>query len=301
MDAHADDEATAQPVLPDTLLEVSLRQTKLRTEIRRRAVQFETARRLRVLQSRPVPSGDFGHPTHDQARALHEVLARRLHTEIAAGATVHRRIPVLLRWLPLTVTLVDGVIIYAFSADIFNVPAGDLGPNGRAAVALAVLCSSIAYGWLSITGTRLRDYRSRLGRIELRLTDGFTRLLVAVSLVIGTILGILMYLRVVEKATVAGDAYIAADQVSVLGWIFAILGFCANLTVLTVHALDGSAVAADTRRIGRALKRHLWRQRLSRWLTFRRSLAIHPRVRPIDEEASSEQQDAVATVDDQAA
>lgn len=260
------------PVLPDTLLEVRRRELEARRLHRRNALGTERLHQLRVRATGFVSGGDLGNPAVADAQTLHRALTLMVNTEIASGATVHRRVPRLLRMLPWAVALLDGVILYAFLADIFNVPSGDLGPNGQAALALAVLGSAITYTWLSVTGTRLRDHRSRLGAVEWRLTDAFTRFLVVVAAVLATSLGVLMYHRVTDKAALAGDLYIPADQIVVLGCVFAILSVSANLSVVTVHALDGSAMAADLRRVGAALHRHELHLRQARWAAVRDGL-----------------------------
>jgi hypothetical protein len=271
-----------QPGPTQDLFELRIHQAATLAEIRGRARQLETARRLTERQTRLVPSSEFGYPTTEQAMDLHERLGSRLRTEIAAGATVHQRVPRLLRYLPWAVALLDGLILYTFCADIFNVRPREVSPNGLAAIALAVLGSAIAYAWLSLTGSRLRDHRNHLGGIEWRLTDPSTRIMVGVGLVVSATLGVLMYQRVVDKAALAGEAYISPDQVGVLGWVFAVLSVCANFTVVAVHALDGSALAASLRGIGRAVRRDDVRRSFARRRAFRRALAMRPAVQPLD-------------------
>jgi len=264
-----------------TLLEREIERADRIRAVRREATGHEIRHRIQVLTARRLTS--LGHPTIEQACAVHEELREVVHGDIAQGATVHRRVPRLIRGLPWAVAGLDGLIIYLFSADLFNVPPRDLSANGLAAISLAVLGSAIAYAWLSLTGTRLRDFRTRLGAIAWRLTDAFTRFLVAIAVLIAAAMTVLMYQRVLDKATFASGTYLPEDQIGTLALVFAVLSLCANLTVVAAHALDGSAMAAELRQVGRALRRYDAGQRLGRRLAFRRALGAWPSPHPLHE------------------
>lgn len=215
-------------------------------------------------------------------------LIEQMHLEIAAGATAHERVPRLVRYLPWTVALLDGLILYTFCADIFDAQTGELSRDGLAAMALAVLGSGITYAWLSMTGTRLRDYRAILGEICWRQTGLLTRTLVGIAAVISATLSVLMYERVSEQAQQASGLYVSPAQVPVLGLVFAILSLCANLTVVVVHALDGSSLAAHTRHAGLAIRRSERRLDRVRRIAWRRALRAEVCPDPLDERANTQ-------------
>ena len=257
-----------------SLLELQIGQDSSRSACRGAARRQEVARRYRLLPGLPLRDAAWGYPTLEQVRGLHARLVSRVHADIEAGATVHRPLPGLLRRLPWAVLVLDGLILYSFCADIFNARAAEFTRASVAALALAVMGSGMTFAWLSLTGTRLRDYRNRMGEICWRATSWSTRFLVAASGLIALTLGVLMYARVVEQAAQAGNAYVAAAQVPVLGWVFAILSLCANLTVVAVHALDGSALSAEMRHGGKAIRRaekRLDRARRKAWRTALRA------------------------------
>jgi hypothetical protein len=70
-----------------------------------------------------------------------------------------------------------------------------------------------------------------------------------------------MYLRVSSEVA---DSWLGTDRAPLIGALFAMLSAVANLTVVAVHALDGSDVAAELRHTGRLLARR--ERRLSRLL-----------------------------------
>jgi hypothetical protein len=244
----------AVPGLPADLLALTRRADAEQARSRAAADRAEGRQRLAVLRVRVFRDDGLGHLTLDEVREHRRWLAGRITAEAQAGVTVHRRAPLLIRCLPPAVSLVDGLILYTFCADIFNARATDLSVPGLAAMALALLGSAIAYAWLALTGLRLRDYRTPLGEIGWQQTGLSTRLLLAGALVISGVLGLLMFERVVHQAQQA-LGYVTAGQVPLLGWVFGVLSVCANLTVVAAHALDGSWLAARFREVGTAVHR----------------------------------------------
>jgi hypothetical protein len=268
---------------PPSLLEVKIREDAARAAVRGTARRLEGRRRLQNLQSRSLPDDVLGYPRLDQARRLHDRLTEAVHQDIVDGATVHRRVPRFVRALPWTVAVLDGLVLYTFCADIFNVHLADAGRDGLAAMALAVLGSGISYALLTLAGTRLRDYRTKLGEIRWQQTGWFTRCLLTAAVLVAFTLGVLMYERVLERAVQAGAVYVSPDQAPVLAWIFALLSVCANLTVVAVHALDGSADGAQLRRAGRTVRRAERSFERARHRAWRRALRAEPSPDPLGE------------------
>ncbi len=214
----------------------------------------EALRRAEMEGIRPVRTAHLGHTDVEMLIARHQETGVQLHAERRAGATHHERLPWPLRLVPPVVALLDLVVLHRFCADLFNVRPSDLGPDGLAAIALAVLGSGVAFTWLAMTGIRLRAFRRDLGQIAVRVMDPFTHALVGVGVVLAATMGVLMFERVSDRALSAA-AYLSGGQAMVLALAFAILSFCGNLAVIAIHALDGSQLAAEHRALGHSLDR----------------------------------------------
>lgn len=202
---------------------------------------------------RRLPDRTLGFPRPDVVTARHDRLSAVVAEEVAAGASVHRRLPFAARAVPPVVAVMDGVVLFSFCADVFNVDvAAPFSVAALASVMLALLGSGVAYVWLSLTGLRVRSYRSGLGEVEWRAMRATTWCLLAVSLAVTAALSALMYLRVSSEVA---DSWLGTDRAALIGALFALLSAVANVTVLAVHALDGSDVAAELRHTGRLLSR----------------------------------------------
>jgi hypothetical protein len=202
--------------------------------------------------------GRLGYPDSQTAQARYEHLDRMISAEIAAGATRHDRLPWLVRQIPKLVAMIDCVVLFTFAAVIFNVALDRPLQNPVAALAallLAFLASGAAYTWLAITGDRIKTFRGELGEVLWRIVGATTWLMIAVSGILVTALALLMYSRIVDAVVSAGDA-IEAGTATPLGIVFAVISAVTNLSVVAVHALDGSPQADQQRHIGRLLRRH---------------------------------------------
>jgi hypothetical protein len=200
----------------------------------------------------------FGYPNVDAARDRHAHLARAIDSDLEGGATRHDRLPWLVRQIPRLVAVIDCVVLFTFCGVIFNVDLGHplLTPVPlMAAALLAVLASGVAYTWLALTGDRLKTFRDELGEILWPVVGATTWSMVAGSAVLVGALGVLMYSRVVDEVRAAGDIALAGTAVP-LGLVFAVISAVANLSVVAIHALDGSAHADQHRHAGRLLRRH---------------------------------------------
>ncbi|MCA0368254.1 MAG: hypothetical protein LCH57_09370 [Proteobacteria bacterium] len=58
----------------------------------------------------------------DSIRELHSATANKFRDDLLRGVVVHRRLPRLVRALPLCVLALDLAVLYTFCADLFNVP-----------------------------------------------------------------------------------------------------------------------------------------------------------------------------------
>ncbi len=233
-----------------------------------RAEQRAEVAGLRVehLAERLVHDEHLAHPAFAVVQQFHERVHAAVLGQLERGATVHRRLPRTVRGIPPVVAVADGIVLLAFCADVFNVDWAR--PNWirvLAAIMLALLGSGVSYAWLALTGLRMRTYRGELGEVIWAATGALTRAMLAISVVVAVALAVLMFARVGPEVAQAGKP---TDVAMLVGIVFAVLSFVANLTVVAVHALDASPIAQELRHAGRVLRR---RQRA---LARRREAAV---------------------------
>jgi hypothetical protein len=164
----------------------------------------------------------------------------------------------MIRQIPRLVALIDCVVLFTFCAVIFNVALSEPLQDPiltLAALLLAVLASGVAYAWLALTGDRIKSFRGELGEVLWWVIGGNTWLMIAVAMVVVGALSVLMYSRVAAEVMAAGDA-VQVGMATPLGLVFAVISAVANLSVVAVHALDGSPQADLRRHTGRLLLRH---------------------------------------------
>jgi hypothetical protein len=238
--------------------------------------EAKAAHRLERTVHGRLASPHLGYPTARQLSHLHEALTAKVHHEIVQGATVHQRLPRLVRAISPAVALLDFVVLFSFCAGIFNLPpAHPWTPKTPIAVMLALLGSGVAYTWLSVTGRALRGYRTPMGEIGWAATGRTTRLMLGVSVAVTVALSALMFTRVAAEATVSHQVTATAAQL--LGLVFGVLSAAANLAVIAVHALDGSDDAAQVRRTGKLLHRWERRSGSAALIATRREVGAQPR------------------------
>lgn len=221
-----------------------------RLTVRRIVLQHVEERRLRDSRS--------GYPDAHAARIRYDHLERVISADVQGGSTRHSRLPWLVRQIPRLVAVIDCVVLFTFCGEIFNVLLNDplrTPIPSLAAALLAVLASGVAYTWLALTGDRLKVFRGELGEVLWRVVGATTWFMIAGSVVLVTALAVLMYSRVFDEIQTAGDA-VAAGTAAPLGVVFAVISAVANLSVVAVHALDGSPEADERRFVGRLLRRH---------------------------------------------
>lgn len=219
-----------------------------------------TVRRVKLQHAleRRFWDARLGYPDVHAARARYGHLHRVIDADVEAGATRHGRLSWLVRQIPRLVAVIDCVVLYTFCGFIFNVPLDDPLQDplpALAAALLSVLASGVSYTWLSVTGDRLKTYRGELGEVLWRLVGATTWFMVAASVVLVTVLAMLMYARVSGEVRNAADVAMTGTA-RPLGVIFAVISAIANLSVVAVHALDGSPQADEQRHVGRLLRRH---------------------------------------------
>ena len=238
---------------------------------RRRAQQRRNALLARVelrgaqLEVARFRSGPLGSPDLATTRALYDRLQHGIAADVDSGVTRHRPLSWAVRQVPKVVAAIDGVVLYTFCAVILNVPVGDPLSSpipALAAAFLAILASGASYIWLALTGSRIRTFRDNLGEVRWRLLGVTAWLMIAVSLVLVGALSLLMYDRILSELLDAGDQGQGALATSLAG-AFSVISAVANLSVVAVHALDGSMQSDLHRELGRLLRRR--QRRVQRW------------------------------------
>ena len=208
-------------------------------------------------------SGPLGSPDLATATVMYEELQQTISADVAAGVTKHRPLSWWVRQVPKVVAVIDGVVLYTFTAEILNVPVEEPLASpvlALAAAFLAVLASGASYIWLALTGSRMRNFRDDLGDVLWRLLGRSTWLMIAVSLVLVGALSLLMYERIAADVAYSGqDAGLSGP----LAFAFALVSAVANLSVVAVHALDGSMQSDLHRELGRLLRRR--QRKVQRW------------------------------------
>lgn len=220
------------------------------------------AQRIRLAPKRHwsgrVNDRHFGHPTRAELTGLHAALGTAIRHQIANGATVHERLPWVVRQVPWVVAILDVAVLFSFCADVFNVDPlkmGEAPVAALAAVMLAILGGGVGFTWLAITGMRIRAFRTELGEVAWSAVGALTWVMIGVSGALLAALSMLMYARVSTEVLtqVIGSTGAAAGT---LAAIFALLSVVANLAVVAVHALDGSFAARELTHAGKLLHRY---------------------------------------------
>jgi len=247
----------AEDAGPSSALQSAREGARLRA-LHRRERRADRAQRRFDRIGRRLRDAHFGHPMVEDLTSLHAGLSQAIGADIMNGATVHRRLPWGVRQVPWVVALLDGVVLLSFCSDIFNARLLDPASTpieSLVSLLLAILGSGIAYTWLAVTGLRLRVFRTALGEIAWAAVGALTWVMISLGGVLVTTLALLMYTRVTTEVLTAVQD-VSGSGAQLLGLVFGVLSAIANLTVVAVHALDGSPVAADHRHAGRVLRRH---------------------------------------------
>lgn len=157
------------------------------------------------------------------------------------GSYRHRRLPAILRRVPLVVFATDGLLMLYFFSGITNVDWGN--PFSAAlvfAALLAAMITSIGFAFFRFTGDQLQQYKDDTGTIPLRGLDTATNVWMGLSGGAMVTLAALMFLRMrAEVITALGPQ--AGFTAIIVGLTLAVVGVLANTLVIAVHALDGSA------------------------------------------------------------
>ncbi len=184
------------------------------------------------------PNG--GQETVADLRRYQAVLRAQTEDELARGSRKHQRLPRWIGHIPKLVLLADVSLLLYFFAGITDVDwASPLSANLAFAVILAVMVTTLSYGFLAFAGYRLRGYKDHSGAIAFGDLDGLTRTACAAAAVGMAVISVLMFIRMRTEVLYAlGSAgWVTA---LVIASVLAVVSILANFLVLAIHALDGS-------------------------------------------------------------
>lgn len=220
------------------------------------------------MQTR-VKHPDGGERTVAETLVDEEEQRQRINHETAMGSVKHRRLP---RWqhsIPKFVLFFDLTLLLYFFAGITNVNwQSPLSMNLVFATALAAMVTVLAYGFLALTGHRMRTYKNHAGAVHLDELDGFSKAAFGTALTITTVLAALMFLRV-RSEVIDALGHQAGLTGLVVPLAVSVVSGAANYLVILIHTFDGSdevhrlnKLATATRRLTR--KAHRLRKRAAK-------------------------------------
>lgn len=225
-------------------------------------LQVEAEHRMQARIRHP----DGGDRTVAATLTDEEEQRQEIRWQAEMGSRKHRRLARWQRWIPKFVLCFDFALLLYFFAGITNVYwPSPLSMSLAFATALAAMVTVLAYGFLAVTGHRMRSYKNHAGTVHLDELDGFTKAAFGTAMAVLTVIAALMFLRI--RSEVLGALGPGAGVTAlVIPLAVAVVSAVANYLVILIHALDGSdevarldKLAAATRRPAR--KAHRLRRR----------------------------------------
>jgi len=183
---------------------------------------------------------DGGHETAEQLERAGVDLRGRITAELANGSHKHGRLPRWIRHIPQLVLAVDLFLLLYFFAGITNVDwDSPISPSLGFAILLSVMVTTLAYGFLSFTGYRLRTYKDHSGAITRRDLDGLTKAACGAAAGGAAVIATLMFVRMRAEVidALGPQGWVTAVLIAV---VLAVVSALANFLVILIHALDGS-------------------------------------------------------------
>jgi hypothetical protein len=223
-----------------------------------RGLLVEAEHRMQARVKHP----DGGERTVKQTLADEQAQRDQITRETAMGSRKHHRLLRWQRWIPKFVLLFDFCLLLYFFAGITNVDwQSPVSMNLGFATTLAAMVTLLAYGFLAVTGHRMRSHKNHAGTVHLDELDGFTRAMFVTSMAVLTVVASLMFLRI--RSEVIGALGPGAGTTAlVIPLAVAMVSAVANYLVVLIHAFDGSdevhrldKLAAATRRVTRKAQR----------------------------------------------
>jgi hypothetical protein len=220
------------------------------------------------MQTR-VRHPDGGERTVAQTLADEEEQRNQIRHETAMGSRKHRRLSRWQRWIPKLVLFFDFVLLLYFFAGVTNVDwQSPLSVSLAFAAALAAMMTVLAYGFLAVTGHRLRSYKNHMGTVHLDELDGVSNAALVTAIAVVIVVASLMYFRIRSEVTGALGPGAGATAL-VIPLAVSVVSAVANDLVVLIHALDGSDEVHRMERLAAAARRlerraHRLRRRAAR-------------------------------------
>ena len=218
-----------------------------------RAQQADLRTHARYRDRTLVPHPDGGVQTVAQTASDQDKQREQIAADIDRGSFRHRRLPTALRRVPLLVFGADALLLLYFFSGVTNVNwSSPLSAALVFAVLLAAMVTGISFAFFRFTGDRLQQYKDDTGTIPLRGLDEATTVSMGLSLGAMVILAALMFIRMrAEVIDTLGPH--ASSTAIIIGLALALVSILANVLVIAVHALDGSAEADRLDALGRVI------------------------------------------------
>jgi hypothetical protein len=203
-----------------------------------------------------APSGDVrsrlaGHLYGDHSDLCQRLPARirlecesalraQIELEMSRGSLKHHRLPWWMRWIPRAAMVCDfGLLLYLFAGITNVVWARPLSVSLAFATMLAVVVTTLAFGFFAFTGCGMRARKDHAGTVQLRELAPSIRVAagIAAAAIVGFSAMIFIQMRPEILYALGAGAGIITSVVSVT---LAILAAAANSAAIAVYALDGS-------------------------------------------------------------
>ena len=172
----------------------------------------------------------------------------------------HRRLPKILRRLPVLLFAGDALLLLYFFSDVTDVNwAQPLSAALVFAVLLATMVTGISFAFFRFAGNRLQQYKDDTGTVPLRGLDKATIVSVGLALVAMAVLAALIFIRMrAEVNDALGPG--AGGTAIMIGLTLTVISILANTLVIAVYALDGPTEADRLHAPGRARYEPITRQ-----------------------------------------
>lgn len=211
-----------------------------------------------IVRARRQEDGLVGDPDGGQARLMQLVddqweLRDLIKREVAAGSLKHQRLPGWIRRMPMLVLLADFSLLLYFFSEITNVDwSKPMSASLVFAVLLATMMTALSYGFLGLTGYRLRAHKDHSGSIPLDELDGFTKIVCGAAAAGIAVIPALMFVRMRSVVLYALGPH-ALVTALVVALCLAVSSALANFLFIAVRAFDGSDQMAHLEALSAAI------------------------------------------------
>lgn len=246
-----------------------------------RAIQASL--RIRALY-RPgdlVMHPDGGVQSAAMTAADQDAQRAQITSDIDRGSRRHRRLPAVLRHIPLVVFMADALLLLYFFAGVTDVDwSRPLSAALAFAALLAMMVTGISFAFFRFAGDRLHQYKDDTGTIPLRGLDEATNVATGLAIAAAAVIASLMYLRMHAEVLITLGSH-SGITAFIVGLTLATVSLLANTLVVAIHAFDGSVETDRLHALGKAIAGPLSHQRR----LLERAAILDPRIAALCREA----------------